>query len=86
MKSMTVRGIDPELAEKLKQAAAMQGKSVNQLVVETIRNAFGTGRKKRFKRTHDDLDHLFGKWSQAEFDRIQAKIEQERVIDDELWS
>lgn len=53
MKSMTVRGIDSELAEKLKRAAASQGKSVNQVVVETIRGAFGQGRQTQ--ALHDSI-------------------------------
>jgi hypothetical protein len=31
------------------------------------------------------MDHLFGKWTQKEFKKIQGKIEAERTIDKELW-
>lgn len=85
MKSMTVRGIDPVLAEKLSRAAKEQGKSINQLVVETIQKSFGLDKEKRFSRTYDDLDHLFGKWSQKDFERIQSSIDEERTIDPGLW-
>ena len=37
MKTITVRGIDPVLSEKMKQAAKQEGKSVNQVVIDTIR-------------------------------------------------
>jgi ribosomal protein S24E len=85
MKTMTVRGIDPIIAEKLRRAAKAQGKSVNQIVVETIQKSFGLDKQKKFTQTYDDLDHLFGKWSQEEFDQIQGKIDAERTIDEELW-
>lgn len=85
MKSMTVRGIDPALAEMLSRAAKEQGKSVNQLVVETIRKSFGLNKEKRFSRTYDDLNDLFGRWTQAEFEAIQGSIDQQRTIDEELW-
>lgn len=35
MKAVTIRGVEPEVAEKLKQTAARKGKSVNQLTVNT---------------------------------------------------
>lgn len=85
MKSMSVRGIDPELAQKLSQAAKLQGKSVNQLVLDTMRKYFGVSKKDRYISCHDDLDHLFGRWSQKEFEEIQGKIDEERTIDPELW-
>ncbi|MFP4031723.1 MAG: hypothetical protein ACLFTV_09195 [Desulfococcaceae bacterium] len=33
-----------------------------------------------------DLDHLFGRWTEEEFQRIQGKIDEERRIDPELWN
>ena len=32
-----------------------------------------------------DMDHLFGKWSAEDFNRILDKIESERKIDEEIW-
>ena len=79
MKSMNVRGIDPELAEKLSRAAKEQGKSINQLVLETIQKSFGLKKEKKYTHTYDDLDHLFGKWSQKEFEQIQRKLTQNAI-------
>ena len=47
---------------------------------------FGLGNKKKHSATYHDLDHLFGKWDKEEFEKIQGKIDRERVIDEELWS
>ena len=85
MKSMTVRGIDPILDEKLRQAAREQGKSVNQIALDIMKKQLGLGKEKRFTRIYSDLDHLIGRWTQEEFDCIQGKIESERIIDEELW-
>jgi hypothetical protein len=85
MKSMTVRGIDSVLARKLSREAKERGKSVNQLVVETIQKSFGMNKEKRVSRVYDDLDDLFGRWSQEELETIQGSIDQQRTIDDELW-
>jgi plasmid stability protein len=84
MKSITVRGIEPELAKKLKAIAKQQGKSVDQIVIETLRKSFGLEKEKTFTQVHHDLDHLFGRWTKEEFERIQGKIDRERKIDQQL--
>lgn len=85
MKTITIRGIEPDLAEKLKQAAEQSGKSVNQLLLDILKRNFGMLKKKKFTVEHHDMDHLFGRWSEEEFNRIQDKIDKERKIDKELW-
>lgn len=85
MKAITIRGIDSSVSEKLKQVAKTEGKSVNQLLLDLIRQNLGLQKKKKFTRQHNDLDHLFGTWSQAEFETIQGFIDSQRKIDPELW-
>ena len=85
MKNMTLRGLDLQLADKLRQAAKQEGKSVNQFVLEILRKRLGLEKEKRFSDVHHDMDHLFGKWSAPEFEEIQGKIDAERTIDEELW-
>lgn len=85
MKTITVRGIDPDVAEKLKKTAAKEKKSLNQLLLDLIEIRVGTKKEKKFTREFDDLDSLFGRWSQQEFQSIQEKIDQERTIDMDLW-
>lgn len=70
MKTMTVRGLESSLAGKLKQAAKKEGKSVNQFVIESLKKLLGEEKEKRFTVVHRDMDHLFGRWSQEEFDAI----------------
>ena len=85
MKAVTIRGVEPEVAERLKLTAAEQGKSINQLTLEIIKESLGLTKKKKYSREYDDLDDLFGKWSTKEFKEIHAKITKERRIDQELW-
>ena len=33
----------------------------------------------------DDLDDLFGRWSENEFKKIHGRISRARKIDQELW-
>ena len=86
MKTITVRRIEPSLAKKLKQVANKEDKSVNQLVIETIKQYLGMKKEKRFTVVYHDMDHIFGRWSEEEFEQIQGKIDSERKVEKELWS
>lgn len=85
MKTMTVRGIDSVLSEKLKQAAKKEGRSVNQIVIDTITQRLGIKKEKKYTMVYHELDQLFGRWSVKEFEQIQEKIDKERKIDKDLW-
>jgi len=85
VKAITIRGVEPEIAEKLKTTAAKQGKSINQLSLEIIREGLGLKKERKYTRTYDDLDDMFGRWSAEEFSEIHSKINKERQIDQELW-
>jgi predicted transcriptional regulator len=85
MKTLTVRGIDPELTEKLNEEARKRQTSVNQVIIESLRARFNLDKEKRFTVVHHDLDHLFGQWTAEEYERIQRGIDAERKIDPELW-
>ena len=85
MKTITVRGLDEIIAKNLKRMAGQNGKSVNQFVLDTLKERLGLKKEKRYTVVHHDMDHLFGIWSENEFKRIQGKIDLERKIDKELW-
>lgn len=85
MSNLSIRGIDPDLATTLKQQAQASGKSVNQLVLDVLKEHTGLHKKKHFTQEYHDLDFLFGQWSTSEFHEIQGKIDSERAYDDELW-
>jgi len=85
MSNLSIRGIDPELATTLKQQALASGKSVNQLVLDVLKEHLGFHKKKQFTQEHHDLDFLFGQWTEAEFKQIQGSIDQASQIDEELW-
>ena len=84
MKTITIRKIDDQLAELLKQKARKEQKSVNQLLLDIIRGSLGLLKEKVTLAEYHDLDHLFGQWSEEEFDNIQGKIKHIRKIDQNL--
>ena len=85
MKAITIRGIDYSVSSKLKQVAKNEKKSVNQLVLDMIKQNIGMQKRKKYTKKYNDLDHLFGKWTDSEFDKIQGIINSQRKIDLELW-
>lgn len=85
MKAVTIRGVEPEVAEKLKIVAKKQGKSINHLILELIKTGLGLKKEKKFSRKYDDLDNLFGRWNADEFNKINNSITRQRQIDPELW-
>jgi len=85
MKAITIRGIDSSVSSKLKQVAKNEKKSVNQLVLDMIKQNIGMQKRKKYTKKYNDLDHLFGKWTDSEFDKIQGIINSQRKIDLELW-
>ena len=85
LKTMTIRGLEPILIDKMKESAKQQNQSLNQFVVETLMLHMGMIKEKKFTAEYHDLDHLFGRWTEKEFNRIQGKIDSERKIDKELW-
>ncbi len=74
MKAITIRGIDSSVSSKLKQVAKNERKSVNQLVLDMIKQNIGMQKRKKYTKKYNDLDHLFGKWTDAEFDKIHGII------------
>ena len=85
MKTITVRGLDETITKNLKRMAGQNGKSVNQFVLDTLKERLGLKKEKKYTVVHHDMDHLFGIWSENEFKRIQGKIDSERKIDKDVW-
>lgn len=85
MTTMTLRGIDENLAQRLKEMARNQGVSLNSLALRLIREATGVDKRKR-TFVHHDLDTLAGTWSkddEAEF-RIATRLLE--TVDEEMWN
>jgi hypothetical protein len=85
MSNLSIRGIDPELATILKLHAQESGKSLNQWVLDVLKEQTGQHKKKLFTQEYHDLDFLFGQWTDSEFEQTQTKIDNESQIDGELW-
>ncbi len=77
----TVRGVPEEVDATLRARARKEGKSLNQIVLEVLREAAAA---ERTERIHTDLDHLAGTWIEdPDFDRAIADLDQ---VDPSKWA
>jgi hypothetical protein len=84
MATMTLRGIDAAIANRLKEQAKTEGTSVNALTLRLIKEKLGIEKKKRCV-LHNDLDHLAGTWTDqdvSEFKQATAEFENVDVV---MW-
>jgi len=84
MKTITIRGIEPELDKTIKTRASRDNLSVNLWVIKTLKQATGTDKKPLFRK-YDDLDRLAGGWNKKETDTFLKNINVFEEIDEDLW-
>ena len=77
----TVRGVPREVDAALRRMARVSGRSLNALLVDSLREKALPDPRSRV--VHHDLDFLFGTWvPDPEFD---AAIREQQSIDPEMW-
>ncbi len=86
MHQLTVRGFDDELSARLRGLAQREGISLNQAALRLLRKGAGLDDDGRSPGPiGNSLDHLFGVWTQAEYEEFNKAIEEFETIDEEMW-
>lgn len=85
MKTLSLRGIDDEMAEALNKEAKRANASLNATLLNLIRESIGL-KKKRWTRVYTDLDDLAGTWSEKDEKEFKASTSAFSRIDEDLWS
>jgi len=85
MKAITIRGVDEILEKKLKGAAKDKSVSVNQFILNSLRKSLGLEKDKSHTREYNDLDFLFGSWTNKEFEAFEKTQKDFQSIDSEMW-
>lgn len=75
----TIRNISPQLDHALKARAKRAGKSVNEIALEALAQSVGLPVRRRV------LSPMPGAWSKREAAAFDALLDEQRVIDRELW-
>lgn len=77
-----MRNVPPDLAKALEAEKRHRGRSLNQTVIELLRDALGLGRARR--RTNG-LERFAGTWSGKDLTDFEAATAPFEQIDEELW-
>ncbi|MBL4737799.1 MAG: antitoxin [SAR324 cluster bacterium] len=85
MKAITIRGVDKDLEGKLKSVAKSGTLSVNQLILNSLRKSLGLEKDKIHTKEYTDLNFLFGKWTEDEYEAFEKTQKNFQSIDAELW-
>ena len=85
MKAITIRGVDENLEKKLKGAAKSKSMSMNQFILNSLRKSLGLEKDNIHTKEFDDLDFLFGKWSEKEYESFENSQKAFQSIDREMW-
>lgn len=80
MKHLTVRNVPPDIALALAAEKDRLRLSLNQTVIELLREGLGVGRKRS-----NGLARLAGRWSPEDQARFEEAIAPAEQIDEELW-
>lgn len=76
MHRMTIRGIDEELASRIRRLAAQEGISLNRAVLKLLRIGTGIGQSAdTANRVGPSLDHLIGTWTSEQADEMQSALD-----------
>lgn len=85
MKTLTIRGIDPELSKAIKICSRKADQSINTMVLDLLRSACGIKKQPEFP-TYHDLDPLAGGWTEADERQFLTNTREFEKIDKEIWS
>ena len=78
---LTVRNVPTQVARALKAETRRRGRSLNQTVVDLLREALGVARS----RPRNGIENLAGGWSAAELERFETATAPFGRVDDEIW-
>lgn len=77
-KQMTIRGISPELGNRLNRLSRDRGQSLNATVLEILESALGVQkRRQRLER--------YATWSEDDRLEFEKSLSDQRRVDEELW-
>ncbi len=83
---LTIRGLDDDLARKVRSLAKDEGLSLNQAVLKLLRRGAGLAAPKPDEDViGNSLDWFIGSWSDQDLKEFQEATKIFDEIDEELW-
>ena len=84
MKSMTIHGVDQQLADLIKDRAQAEGMSVNKTIKLILESALGI-KPSPDRKNIDEFKEFCGIWTDAELKAFEAATTDTRTVDQEDW-
>ncbi len=84
MKTLTLRGIDDDLDQKIREKSKLNGESINKTALKLIKSALGLQGSKPFPVYHD-LDALAGTWTKEEAEEFKDAVKELDEIEKDMW-
>lgn len=83
---LTVRGLDDDIADRLRQHAEQSGQSLSQAALDLLRRGAGlTAKPAPATRIGHSLDPWFGTWEADESQAFTDAVADFSRLDPELW-
>ena len=87
MQQLTIRGFEPELADRIRRLAQQERISLNQAVLRLLRRGAGLDKDQAGDGTvGTSLDHLIGSWTGRQADEMDRALADFDRIDESMWS
>lgn len=83
MNAITVRNLPPGVVKAVKEKARREKLSLNRAIVALLEEVTGSQPGKQVQ--HHELDHLAGRWSEAEYQEFLEAVRAQRQVDPEMW-
>ena len=84
MKSMTIHGIDDQLAELIKSKARADGLSINKTLKKIIETSLGV-KPRPEKKNLKDFQEFSGVWNDSDLEEFEENTAATRVVNPEDW-
>ncbi len=84
MKTLTIRNIDDDLSNILKEKAKTGGTSLNACVINLLKQITGLS-KQQFSKKYSDLDFLAGTWEEKDYNEFNNNVKSFNEIDKDIW-
>lgn len=81
MKHLTVRRVPDDIARALEKEKQRRGESLNQTVIDLLRQSLGVGAAPR----SNGLGAMAGTWTPGDFTEFEEAVAEAEQIDAELW-
>ena len=85
LSQITLRSLEPRLAEEIRKVAREEGISLNKATLKLLRRGAGLQERRTPNVVGHSLDHLIGTWDEADAQHFLRAIRSCERIDRSFW-